>query len=65
MTLLLASTLACAKPMIKADVYCPRPERPVMQMPAEDKIVLQNYLNAVDYCLKLESTIKCYEDATK
>lgn len=64
MTLLLVLT-ACAKPMIKADVYCPRPERPVLITPADDKNVLQNYLSAVDYCLKLESTVKCYEDATK
>lgn len=53
--------MGCATASKPVDVYCQRPVRPVLTEILDDKGLLSNYNIVVDYSLKLESVIECYE----
>ncbi|MEN6463649.1 MAG: hypothetical protein ABFD62_00565 [Syntrophaceae bacterium] len=53
-------------------MYCPPPPRPTVQLLSKDasaqaniEQALRNANSIVDYTLKLESTLRCYEEALK
>ena len=41
--------------------YCPAPERPVLADPQTTPVLLDDYLTVVEYALRLEETVRCYE----
>lgn len=47
--------------MPPVEKYCPSPIRPILAAPDTTTKLLDNYLTVVDYGLKLEKTIECYE----
>lgn len=57
-----ASTIPTVVP--SAEKYCPRPVRPIIEQ--RDAWTVQDILQAnlviIDYTLKLEKTVECWED---
>lgn len=45
--------------------YCPRPPKPEIKAPRTISELLDAYLEVVDYSLKEEATIDCYEEGNK
>lgn len=63
--LLIVLTAGCKTIYVKPDVYCPDPARPILQTPAGDKVIVENYNEAVNYALQKESQVKCYKEALR
>lgn len=58
------SIAGCSPKYLQPDIYCPDPARPVMEK-ADDKTILKNYNSMGNYCLQLESQVKCYKKIIK
>ena len=63
--LIVLMTQGCKTIQVNPSIYCPEPDRPVLKTPADDKAILDNHNALVDYALKREAQIKCYQKILK
>ena len=63
--LIVLMTQGCKTIQVNPSIYCPEPDRPVLRTPANDKAILDNHNALVDYALRREAQIKCYQKTLK